>query len=486
MDELILVRLSAELSTKARGTRRRFTRRLVENIRAAARAAGSNVQIDDQWMRLHVRTSSDEVAEVLRRVPGISSFSRVEASVPADLDAIVAAGAELFAERVHGRSYAVRSRRSGTHPFSSQEVEIRLGTALNRGARVDLEEPEVEVDVEIRDRWAYFYSGRTPGLGGLPLGVGGRALCLLSGGFDSAVAAWMMLKRGVELDYVFCNLAGDAYERSVVQVGKVLADEWSHGSRPRLHVLEFGPSVQELRERTQPRYWQLILKRLMYRAASRVATEIGAEAVVTGEAIGQVSSQTLANLRSLEGASEVPVLRPLLGFEKTEIIDRSRTIGTYDLSSRVKEYCAISPGSPVTNATPAATAREEAKVDLEVMRAAIAARRVLDLRDVGAADLVEAYLYTEHIPEDAVVIDVRGEEEWRTWHYPGALRREWRELAAGGARDLDADRRYVLYCDVGAQAAMLAEQMQRQGVEAHAFRGGTRALRGFQNASTAR
>src|SRR5690606_19809612 len=274
---------------------------------------------------------------------------------------------------------------------------------------------------------------------------------------------------GVELDYVFCNLAGDAYERSVVQVGKVLADGWSHGTRPRLHAIDFGPAVDELRARTHPRYWQLILKRLMYRAASEVAGEVGAEAIVTGEAIGQVSSQTLANLRSLEGASEVPVFRPLLGFDKDEIIDLTRRIGTYELSSRVKEYCAIAPGKPVTRATPEDTAREEAQVDLGVVRAAVAGRKVIDLQAVNSADLVEGYLYTERVPEDAVVIDIRGEPEWDAWHYPGAVRREYWELSTE-LGDLDRDRTYVLYCDAGLQAVLLAEQLQKAGVEAYAFR----------------
>src|SRR5690606_33566595 len=140
-----------------------------------------------------------------------------------------------------GRTFAVRARRSGTHPFGSADVMRALGAALNPGATVDLTNPEVEVAVEIRDQEVYFFSGRVAGIGGLPLGLERRALCLLCGGFDSAVAAWMMLKRGVQVDYVLFNLAGGAYERSVLQVAKVLADRWSYGTEPRLHVVDFGP-----------------------------------------------------------------------------------------------------------------------------------------------------------------------------------------------------------------------------------------------------
>ena len=481
-DRLILVRLSAELTTKARGTRRRFTRKLLENIREALRETGEPFHAESQWTRIHVRTGARDAVRRLQRVPGLSSLSVVEATCAADLEEIVRVGRETFGERVKGRTYAVRAKRTGSHPFSSHDVQQQLGAALNPGARVDLDHPEVEVEVEIRDRLAHFFSGRHAGLGGLPLGVESRAVCLLSGGFDSAVAAWLMLKRGVELDYVFCNLAGEAYERSVVQVAKVLADEWSYGTRPRLHVVEFGPVLDALRAGSQPKYWQLVLKRLMYRAAARVAGEVGAGAVVTGEALGQVSSQTLANLAAIDDASDVVVFRPLLGFDKAEIVDRARDIGTFEISSRVKEYCAIAPGNPVTHASRLAAQKEEAGVELDVLRRAVEERRVLDLRGLNTADLAEAYLYTDSIPDHAVVIDVRAPGEGIAWEHPGALRGDYWELARG-IGGMDPDRSYVIYCDAGLQAVLLAEQMQRAGLDAFAFRGGTRALREVSGAA---
>jgi thiamine biosynthesis protein ThiI len=475
-EELFLLRLSAELTTKGRGTRRRFTRKLAENVREALESTGYPCHVDSQWTRLFARSAAPDAVDALTRVPGLSSISLVEGQCAAELDEIVRLGTELFAERVKGRTYAVRARRAGEHSFSSKDIHQRLGAALNPGATVDLGHPEVEVEVEVRDQRAYFFSGRTPALGGLPLGVEGRAVCLISGGFDSAAAAWLMLKRGVALDYVFCNLAGEAYESSVVQVTRVLSEHWSYGTRPTLHVIDFGAPLDNLRAHAQPRFWQLTLKRLMYRAASEVAAATGALAIVTGEAIGQVSSQTLANLAAIEGAVELPVLRPLVGFDKGEIVELTRRIGTFDLSSKVKEYCAIAPGSPVTHATPKAAADEDRKLDPTVLDAAVRDRRVLRLGELTAADMVESYLYTAEVPESAVVIDVRGEDEWEEWHYPGALRRDPWELAEK-IGELDRDRNYVLYCDAGTQAVFLAERMQKAGIEAYAYRGGTRTLR---------
>jgi tRNA uracil 4-sulfurtransferase len=475
-EALFLVRLSAELSTKARGTRRRFTRQLMENIRDAFDAAGGRAHVDDQWTRIFVRTKTPAAAEALAHIPGISSYSLVEGRCPSKLAEIVELGTALYTNRVRGRRYAVRVRRAGEHDFSSSDLLIHLGSALNAEATVDLNDPEVLVEVEIRDDRAYLFSTRTRGPGGLPLGVEGRAICLLSGGFDSAVAAWLMLKRGVELDYVFCNLAGGAYERSVVTVGKILAEQWSYGTRPRLFVVDFARPLAELRATTQPRYWQLILKRLMYRAAQQIADEVDASAIVTGEAIGQVSSQTLANLAALDDASDRPILRPLLGFDKMEIIELAKRIGTAAISSNVKEYCAIAPGNPVTNAQRAATAEEEQRMDLEILKRAVTNRHVVDLRAVNAADLVQAYLFTDVVPEDAQVLDVRSEDEWDRWHYPGSKHFDFWELSGKLSR-LDRDRTYVVLCDGNVQSAQIAEQMQTKGIEAYAFRGGIRALR---------
>lgn len=475
-DDLILVRLAAELTIKSRRTRASFLRRLEGNVRDALADAGLTPRIESMWGRLFVRAPAAVAVPILSRVFGVSSLSVVEVAVPADLDAIVRAGEDRFEESVRGRHFAVRARRVGTHAFSSHDIEVQLGSALlPHSAGVRLDDPDVTVHVEVRDRTAYLFSGRVPGAGGLPLGVEGRAVALLSGGFDSAVAAWLMLKRGLALDFVFCNLGGDAYERAVVQVGKQIADAWSYGTRPRLHVVDFDAPVRDLKEKTRGSYWQVVLKRLMYRTASRIGAELGAVAIVTGEAIGQVSSQTAVNLAAIEPAADRPVFRPLIGFDKEEIIDRARAIGTAGLSEQVREYCAITPGRPVTAARIERVEAEDARLDAALLDEAIARRRILDLRALAPADLVGPYLFTDDIPPDAVVYDCRPPAQFRAWHVRGAVRvDEWDLLR--GLRSLDRDRTYVLYCAYGMQTAYLAERMQRAGLEAYSFRGGLRGV----------
>lgn len=471
-----LLRFAGEFSVKSRRTQQRFRRRLLRNLDDALAQAGGEYEIEDRWSRVYVRSTSPHAEANLARVFGFASASPIDLTLPADLEEIARRGGEFYADAVRGRTFAVRARRSGTHSFRSKDIEIRLGAELDGEGRVDLSAPEVTVGVEVRDDLAYLFRRKIPGGGGLPLGVEGRALALVSGGFDSAVAAWLMLKRGVELDYVFCNLGGDAYERSVLAVMKVIADRWSYGSRPRIHIVDFGDALEDLRARAAERYWQILLKRLMYRAGSLVAEACGAEVIVTGEAVGQVSSQTLPNLRAIEPASSVPVFRPLIGFDKEEIIARARAIGTADLSARVKEYCAIAPGRPVTAATVASVDAQEARLDLGVLRRAVGDRKALDLRDLTATDLVAPYLFTSEVPAGASVLDCRTESDFARWHLSGArLVDDWELERSFG--DLDRDETYVLYCEQGVRTAQIAERMQRAGYEAYSFRGGAAALR---------
>lgn len=471
-----LVRFGGEIATKARRARKRFLQRLTQNIRDSLSDQGES-RVQQQWGRIFVEAKE---LRPLQRVFGVHSYSPIRAECPAHMEAIVKQGEQAFAQQVEGTTFAVRVHRAGDHPFSSQDIKVELGRRLNQSAKVDLDNPVVEVPVEVRQDRTYFLADSQKGPGGLPLGVQGKGLALISGGFDSAVAAWMILKRGIELDYLFCNLGGGAYQRLTLEVAKSLADRWSYGTRPQIHVIDFNPVVQHLRERVKSSYLQVILKRLMYQAGQKVAQKIDARALVTGESIGQVSSQTLANLGAIEEAISLPVLRPLAGQDKEEIMQQARRIDTYALSQRVKEYCAIVPDYPVVATTARRARAQHERLDPTVLEESLEQGETYDLRTMTATDIAAPHLFVEEIPEDARVVDTRSRSAFKSWHWPRAQHYPLEELLEE-YQGLDKQPTYVLYCQAGMQTAHLAEQMQAAGYEAYSLKGGVARLRQLWN-----
>jgi thiamine biosynthesis protein ThiI len=478
--QLVLVRFSGDITIKARGTRFQFVRRLLSNLRDALESEGIPPRIRLSHNRMLIEVPDAAALPALARVFGVQSLSVVEQRVPTQLAAIVEAGAQRFRDRVAGKRFAVRARRVGDRakiPVSAHAVELELGTALLPfSAGVDLDSPEVTVGVELLEREAYLFSERIAGHGGLPLGVEGRAVALFSGGFDSAVAAWHLLKRGVALDYVFCNLGGETHLQGVLRVARILACGWSYGDRPSFHAVDFTPLSAELQARTARRFWQVLLKRQLLRVAEQIALTGRAVAIVTGDSVGQVSSQTLQNLAVISRAAGQPILRPLIGFNKDEIIAVAERIGTFELSKVVGEYCDLAARRPATSAALAAVEAEEARLDPALLARAVADRSVHDLRGLEESRLGFPELEIERIPPDAIVLDLSPRDAYQRWHWEGALRLDFPQ-AIQAYPSFDPTRRYVIYCEFGLQSAFLAERMRKAGLQAFHVRGGSRALK---------
>ena len=479
MSHLFLVRLSGELSIKGKGTRTLFTRRLSGNLKDALRSEGVDAKVERTWSRLYVRSEDPAAGDVLRRVFGISSISRAERRPWSTFEDILDHGEELFGDRVVGRKFAVKARRAdptGT-PFKSADIERELGSRLyERSAGVDLSNPEFLAQIEIHAKDAYYFHDRFEGEDGLPLGTEHRALALVSGGFDSIVAAWMLLRRGVTLDYLFCNLGGAKHQDGALRTLKVLADRWSYGTRPRLHIVDFHDVARELQAKTPPQLWQVVLKRQMLRAADRIAKRIGSDAVATGEAIGQVSSQTLPNLAVISEVTELPILRPLISTNKKEIVALARHIGSYDLSAKVPEYCALDAKNPATKSTSEQLALGESELDAAHLERRVDERAIVDLRSLDLDKAAAAVdLEVDQVPGGAVVLDLRSPPAFDAWHYPGALRLSYFE-ALKTYREFDRAKSYLVYCEIGLKSAHLAEVLREAGFEANCFRGGLKEL----------
>ncbi len=470
--------VSGEVSTKSSSTRRRFHRRLRANLREALDRNGLGGRILDRRDRIDIEQADPATPEIARRAFGVQSV-RTAHKVPGQRIAdLVDKGIELYGNRVAGRRFAVRPRRVGKRQPNSPgttELACALGQALvDRGGRVDLDAPDIRVHVEIRADGMLLFDDPLPGTGGLPLGTAGRGLALISGGFDSAVAAWRMLLRGMDLDYVVFSLAGWPQERSVRRVLEILDERWMAGSRSRLHVVDFRPVVARMRQQVHGSYWQVLLKRMMMHAADRIARETRAEALITGEVIGQVSSQTLSNLRSITAHTHTPVLRPLVGLNKEEIVAAARRIGTFDVCAGNIEFCALDGGKPVTSCRPGRLDRQEARVGRELAETLAAERRVIRRQDFAPVEPEET-VEVDQIPDGAAVIDLRREADFLKGSWPGAIHLDF-DRAMEFAGNLPADRPYVFVCEFGLKSAFLAERMRRMGYRAWSLGGGAHEL----------
>jgi len=482
---LLLLRFSGDLTTKADATRRRMTSRLIENLRASIKASGRKARVMRDRNRIFIEfergpgPSDDEMASRLARVFGIESVSLTHVEEWSCLEDVVRAGREFGEPFVRNRRFAIRARRVGDRhqvPLRSPDIERDLGELLRPiASRVDLSNPEATIFVEVDADHAYYFVATERGAGGLPLGTGGRAVSLLSGGFDSPVASWRLLRRGVALDYVFCNLGGRAHQLETLTIAKRLADLWQSGTRPRFHAIEFDAVSREIQDKVTMRYWQVVLKRMMLRSAEAVAARYDAAAIVTGEAIGQVSSQTLQNLSVIADGAKLPILRPLVGNNKNEIIAESKVVGTHDLSAKVAEYCAIVPSRPATSARLADILKEESKLDPAVLEEALDTRSEFNLADLNLDVWETEDLVAKEFESKDTVIDLRSKAAFDSWHYPDALFLDFPNALRAYA-SFDSAQSYVLYCEFGLKSAHLADLMRRAGLNARHISGGLREV----------
>ena len=473
----IIIRYAGELAIKGDGHFQRFVSRLMDRIRYNLKARGIPFELRQSFSHLLLSVDQKQVAlGILSKTFGISSYSPAELSVESDLDAMVEAASQMIS-LVKGKRFAVRAKRIGECRFKTPDVERAVGAVLSPHGVVDLGSPEVVVYVEIVNQRAYLFGEKIPGAGGLPLNRRERCLVLLSGGFDSAVAAWQMLKRGVACDYLFCNMGGKFHQRQALQVAKVLNDLWAGGSRSSFLTVDFNPGIAALREHISNSYRQVLLKRLMCRVAERVAIPLGSKALVMGDSLGQVTSQSLQNIRVIDNATSFPVFRPLIGWDKEEIIARAYQVGTGLLSEKVTELCGISKGQPVTNAKYGRVLELERALPLELADDIFRSLEKTGLDGVDGKSLRRPYIFAEELDPKAQIIDCQeGKRGARSWAVPNSRHIPFDELCKS-YRSLDKGKKYILYCTFGSKSLHMAEIMQQSGYEAYAFPGGIKKVK---------
>jgi thiamine biosynthesis protein ThiI len=360
-----------------------FLRMLVERVRNAVKAVGGCVWLSDS--RVYVSDATD-MAEAVRRVTrvfGVHSVCRSLELPKEDFQAIRDAAVEVM--RGETGTFKVEARRSDKrYPMDSPAINADIGGYVlthNQALAVDVHRPQTVLSVEIRSM-AYLYAHPIPAVGGMPVGTNGRATVLLSGGIDSPVAGWMIAKRGVSMSAVHFLSPPYTSERArdkVIQLGRILSESLCG---VRIHMVPFTDIQMQIHEKCHPDYTTVIMRRYMMRLANRVAYAERAQALVTGESIGQVASQTMHALQCTDIIADVPVFRPLIGFDKQEIIDFAEKIGTFETSSLPFEDCCtvFTPRHPATKPKMEIILAGEALLDTDaLLDAAMAGEEIIEL-----------------------------------------------------------------------------------------------------------
>ncbi|MDX1458219.1 MAG: tRNA uracil 4-sulfurtransferase ThiI [Marinobacter sp.] len=472
-----LIRPASEVAIKSKPVRRQQMRQLRQNIRKILIRIDPEIVVEGGWDRINIEVPDDrglngQVVDELVRIPGISTIQEVSAYPLVSQEDIAQKAVAAFADSLTGKTLVVRVKRNGTHDFTSIELERYVGGALLKASDsggVSLKNADVEVRIEVRQDEFLIARRRHRGMGGYPLGSVESVMTLISGGYDSSVAAYLMMRRGLRTHFLFFNLGGTAHEVGVRQVVHYLWQRYGSSHHAKFISVPFDGVVAEIMRAVNHRHWGVVLKREMLRAASAIAAGQNTEGLVMGDAVAQVSSQTLTNLNVVDRASEQVVLRPLIAMDKEQIIKIARDIGTESFARTMPEYCGVISQKPATRAKLDRVEYDETQMDASVLQQAIEQRT-----ETSVASLMDTLTTPEEVElvqtpgVDDVIIDVRhpseGERTPLVLTNNEVLQIPFYELNQQIGQ-LPKDRQYLLYCDRGSMSRMHAGHLKAEGFQ---------------------
>lgn len=473
-----IIRLFPEISIKSKPVRTRLIKLVRQNIVNVCKHHKVPVTALAQWDKVIVNfgnaettVTKEQAVTELSRIPGIHSFMEVNEFPFTTLDELYDVIKDRVGPTIVDKTFAVRIKRKGNHEFNSQQAERVIGGKFkasfpNKG--VCLDNPDVMIHIEIENQVAYLSGDKHLGIGGYPVGSQGDVFSLISGGFDSGVSTYNVIHRGCRVNYLFFNMGGTAHEIGVKQESYFIWDRFASSHRVRFVTIPFEPIVGQILERTHHGVRGVILKRMMMRIGSIVAKKFDAEALVTGESLGQVSSQTLRNLNHIDNVCDVLLIRPLVTSDKQEIIDKSREIGTIGFAESMPEYCGVISDHPNVCPTASFVEEEEAKMDACLVQNAIDSMRVVDINNIPEDTTklkTDVEIVTELSKSD-VVLDVRAPDDVEK----NPLKDLNNEVitmpfykTASDFNTLDQLKTYALYCDQGVMSTMQTKQLKEKG-----------------------
>jgi len=462
-----ILKLFPEIMVKGSSAKRQMVGQLYNNLLNLMKEIHAEIEVKKFSDKLEVVTPIEVVAKVRARLLNTSGIEQVLEALQFDnmdsLEKIKEKVCEVVSDEIKGKTFVVRAKRQGKHEYNSSEIERTVGgyTLAHSNAKgVDLHNPEITIRMELINNQLNIITEKHAGLGGYPIGTQGDILSLMSGGFDSTVASYLTMKRGLKTHFIFFNLGGIAHEIGVKQVSYYLWNKFGASHRVKIISVPFDDVLTEIFRSTPETYMGVTLKRLMLMASEKVAKEMEIDALVTGESVAQVSSQTLRNLALIDQATNMLVIRPLATMNKPEIISIANDIGTRHFAENMPEYCGVISKNPITHGSYKRMAREAQRFNYEVLDKAVE-----DAKSIYVDEVIDEVTNNAPIEvienldsDNYVVIDIRGEEKaietsCETLNIPfHRLKIEFKKLPQ--------DREYLLYCEKGVMSQLHAQYLR--------------------------
>ena len=451
-----IIKYFNEIMIKGTAAKRQMVSQAYNNLVNILSKISKDIKIKKFFDKIEVICPVEIVEEVrikLLDTPGIDQIlEAIQFDDMNTLDKIKVAVNTVMGKEIEGKTFVVRCKRVGTQEFGSTQVEQTVGgymLAHNDTKGVALKGAEFTINVELEFSQLNIITHKHVGMGGFPLGTQGSILSLMSGGFDSTVASYLTMKRGIKTNFVFFNLGGIAHEIGVKQVAYYLWSKFGASHRVTFTSIPFEDVVTEIFKSVSEPYMGVMLKRLMLQASEKIADEMKIDALLTGESVAQVSSQTLRNLALIDKATEKLVLRPLSMMSKPDIIKIAKHIGTQRFAESMPEYCGVISKNPVIHGNYERSASEARRFDYSVLDTAISNAITInvDQMDTNINEIGQMEVISDLTNTNYIVIDIRQSDDCietscETIKIPFyRLKSDFKKLPQ--------DKEYLFYCDKG-------------------------------------
>ena len=459
-----IIKYFTEIMIKGTTAKRQMISQVYNNLVNILSKISKDIKVRKFFDKVEVVCPIEVVAEVRMRLLDTPGIQQILEAVQFDnmntLDDIKVVVNETMAHEIQGKTFVVRCKRMGTQEFKSTQVEQTVGgymLAMNETKGVALKNAEVTINIELVFAQLNIITHKHMGMGGFPIGSQGSILSLMSGGFDSTVASYLSMKRGMKTHFIFFNLGGIAHEIGVKQVAYYLWNKFGSSHRVQFISIPFDDVVTEIFKSVSEPYMGVMLKRLMLMASEKVADTMSIDALVTGESVAQVSSQTLRNLALIDQATNKLVLRPLSMMSKPDIIDIANKIGTTRFAESMPEYCGVISKNPVTHGNYERTASEARRFDYTILDEAVknSAFINVDEMDQNISEIGQMEVISDLSSGDYTVIDIRQSDDCietsvETLKIPFyKLKSEFKKLPQ--------DKEYLFYCEKGILSQLHAQ-----------------------------